>query len=200
MAGASPKFPATLSQTAFSAPNPCRRPSDHHLTAVLINFNQRWASPLPGNYAGLPRGPAVRPQFSVVLSDVCHSFAISRNTAHTLPHHTTAMANSGKMKPLHSVRSAASIQEVWQRQADMAHSMCNTGRSSAQAPIGCHAVPQHVDRAEVPYLAGLAAQIKSRNSPRSTPASNVTGPYTDVKQSHKSPSLWCWGKRSSKSK
>lgn len=135
----------------------------------------------------------------MVLLDICHSFALSHNIAHTLPYHTTAMANGDKKKkPLHNVRSEASIQEVWQRQADMIHSMRHTGSSPAQVPIGCPAVPQHVDRAEVPDLARLAAQTKNRNSSKSTPAANVTRPYTDGKQWRKSASWWCWGKRSSK--
>ena len=86
------------------------------------------------------------------------------------------MANGDK-NPLHNLRSAASIQEVWQRQADMVHLMRHIGRSPAQVPVGCPAVPQHVDRAEVPDLVRLAAQIKNR--PESTPAANVARPDTD---------------------
>jgi hypothetical protein len=114
------------------------------------------------------------------------------------------MATGDKKNPLHSVRLEASIQEVWQRQADMQHSMRHTGRSPAQVSLCYPATPQHLNRAEVPYLARLAAQIKTKTknkkSVKSTPAANVTRPNPDGKQSSRSASLWCWGKRSSEVK
>ncbi|ELR11392.1 uncharacterized protein ACA1_135920 [Acanthamoeba castellanii str. Neff] len=103
------------------------------------------------------------------------------------------MATSHKKKLLHNVQLEESIQEVWQRQADMQHTMSHTSRSPAQVP----AAPQRPNRAEVPYLDRLAGQIKkkikNKKSRKSRPQANVARPNTDGKQSRKA-SLWCWGK------
>ncbi|ELR12181.1 uncharacterized protein ACA1_039970 [Acanthamoeba castellanii str. Neff] len=94
------------------------------------------------------------------------------------------MATSDKKKLLHNVRLEESIQEVWQRQADMQHTMMShTSRSPAQVP----AAPQRPNRAEI------KKKIKNKKSRKSRPQANVARPNTDGKQSRKA-SLWCWGK------
>jgi hypothetical protein len=118
-----------------------------------------------------------------------------------------------KLLLTHRIRPAATMQEVWQRQADMVPSFRHTGRRPSQVPISrpAAAPPPPTTAAETPpYLSRLAAQIKNaakktkkkqlKNSTARTTTKAATTPRKKSSSSSQSSSksarsgLWCWGK------
>jgi hypothetical protein len=130
-----------------------------------------------------------------------------------------ANGDAGKKKLLltHRIRGAATMQEVWQRQADMVPSFGHTGRRPSQVPI-CRPTtesPPPTTAAEAPpYLSRLAAQVKNaakktkKKQPKKTSTTKTktktTATTTTRRKKSSSPppsssksarcGLWCWGK------